>query len=82
MRIILLSLIAGENEVVQIHDFPETLTINDSQNMFHSHELPLQCHLHVPVVHSIFAKLVSRSFLAKYSLEIHCSTIFSLEILP
>lgn len=78
MRIILLSLIAGENEVVQIHDFPETLTINDSQNMFHSHEL----HLHVPVVHSIFAKLVSRSFLAKYSLEIHRSTIFSLEILP
>ena len=39
MRIILLSLIAGANEVVQIHNFSETLSINDSQNIFHSHEL-------------------------------------------
>ena len=34
MRIILLSLIAGANEVVQIHNFSETLSINDSQNIF------------------------------------------------
>ena len=39
MRIILLSLIAGANEVVQIHNFSETLSINDSQNIFHSYEL-------------------------------------------